>query len=151
MGLDTLRLNELSTTQKQIQHIRKLGLSLVSVPAPHLGTSALSFCFNLDGTRIVVSGDTDVSENLSTIVCGADLFLCECSTPDKNKIPGHLSPSTIKGILEACVDPPKKIVLTHFYPWCDGQDLITEITSMYSREVILAEDLMTIEVVYGES
>jgi ribonuclease BN (tRNA processing enzyme) len=145
IGLDFIKLVELNPTQKTIRYVREVDTSLTSVPAPHLGTRSFSFGFGLDGLRIVVSGDTDVSADLSALASGSDLFICECSTPDENKISGHLSPSAISDVLKGCEKPPKKIVLTHLYPWCDGKDIVSGIASSYSGEIIVAEDLMVFD------
>jgi ribonuclease BN (tRNA processing enzyme) len=40
----------------------------------------------------------------------------------------------------------RKLVLTHFYPDCEGVDLVQECRRTYSGPLILAEDLMRIEV-----
>lgn len=147
IGLDMLQITELSHKQKCIQKVKELGLTLTSVPVPHIG-DALSYGFSIDGSHIVVSGDTDVSEDLIAQASGSDLFICECSTPDANKIQGHLTPSGIKEILEGCHTAPKKTVLTHFYPWCEDQNFIAEIESsaFFDGEVIVAADMMEFEV-----
>lgn len=40
----------------------------------------------------------------------------------------------------------KKLVLTHFYPICGDYDISGQCKEEFNGEVVLAEDLMTIEV-----
>jgi ribonuclease BN (tRNA processing enzyme) len=39
-----------------------------------------------------------------------------------------------------------KLVLTHFYPECDGVDIERECRKTYAGPLVLAEDLMEIEI-----
>jgi ribonuclease BN (tRNA processing enzyme) len=40
----------------------------------------------------------------------------------------------------------RKLVLTHFYPQCDNEDIAAECRKTYSGPLVLAEDLMQLEV-----
>ncbi len=40
----------------------------------------------------------------------------------------------------------RKLILTHFYPICDDYDILGECRVEFGGEIVLAEDLMTIEV-----
>jgi ribonuclease BN (tRNA processing enzyme) len=96
------------------------------------------------GTSVVYSGDTDFSDNLVTLSKNADLLICESALPDELKVEGHLTPSRAGEI--AARAHVGKLVLTHFYPECDGVDLERECRKTYTGPLILAEDLMEIEI-----
>lgn len=97
-----------------------------------------------DGKTIAISGDTDYCENLVQLGWKADLFILESSFPDEKKVKGHLTPSLACRVgLEANC---KKILLTHFYPLCEGIDLLRQCKTIFPGEVILAEDFMKIKI-----
>jgi ribonuclease BN (tRNA processing enzyme) len=93
---------------------------------------------------IVLSGDTDYCESIISLGKNADILVLECSFPDEQKTDGHLSPSVAGKI--AAKSKCKKLILTHFYPLCEKYDLIAECRKTYSGEVVLAEDLMKVQV-----
>jgi len=95
------------------------------------------------GKTVVYSGDTDESEALKRLAKGADLLICESALPAAMKVPGHLSPSLAGGI--AAGARVGKLVLTHFYPECDTVDMAAECRCSYNGPLVLAEDLMEIE------
>jgi ribonuclease BN (tRNA processing enzyme) len=97
-----------------------------------------------DGKSIVYSGDTDATENLVSLAAGADLLICESAMPDALKTPGHLTPS-LAGDMAARAKV-KKLVLTHLYPECDQVDLTAQCRRTYAGPLLIAEDLMRIEV-----
>ena len=96
------------------------------------------------GKSIVYSGDTDTSENLVSLATDADLLICESAMPDTMKVPGHLTPS-LAGDMAARAHV-KKLVLTHLYPECDQFDLTAQCRKTYQGPLLIAEDLMKIEV-----
>jgi len=96
------------------------------------------------GRAVVVSGDTDFCPELIELAAGAHMLICECSAPEGAKIQGHLTPSEAGRIArEAGV---KRLVLTHFYPNCDENDLVTPCAAEYDGPVFLAEDFMRLKV-----
>ena len=95
------------------------------------------------GKSLVYSGDTDECEALESLAKGADLLICESALPDGLKVPGHLTPSLAGGI--AAGARVEKLVLTHFYPECDTADMAAECRRTYDGPLVLAEDLMEIE------
>jgi ribonuclease BN (tRNA processing enzyme) len=96
------------------------------------------------GASVVYSGDTDFTDNLTTLSKDADLLICESAMPDGLKVKGHLTPSRAGEI--AARANVGKLVLTHFYPECDGVDIERECRKTYAGPLILAEDLMEIEI-----
>ena len=68
------------------------------------------YTIELDGRRIVYTGDTGWTDELPVRAKGADLFICECSFYE-SQAAGHLSYPEIKQRLAGCGH--KKMVLTH--------------------------------------
>jgi ribonuclease BN (tRNA processing enzyme) len=96
------------------------------------------------GISLAYSGDTDLCEGLVKLARDVDLFICECSVPDGMKVPGHLTPSEA-GEAATKADA-KRLVLTHFYPECDGVDIEAQCRKTWQGPLTLAEDLMKIEI-----
>lgn len=97
-----------------------------------------------DGKSLVYSGDTDYCKSIVDLARDADVLLLECSYPEHIKVDGHLN-STLAGRI-ARESNCKKLILTHFYPICDDYDILGQCKEEFSGEIVLAEDLMTIEV-----
>lgn len=105
--------------------------------------SGYSLGFRLEaeeGKSLAYSGDSDYCESLIELGRGVDVFVMECAFPDEEHCPGHLTPSLAGQI--AAQAGCKRLVLTHFYPACEGKNLITPCQKYYQGEIILAEDLM---------
>jgi ribonuclease BN (tRNA processing enzyme) len=118
--------------------------SVQSAPVQHNPESVAYRVTGAAGHSVVYSGDTDYSENLIDLASGADLLICESALPDRLRVKGHLTPSAAGKI--ATLARVKQLVLTHFYPECDQVDMIRECRQTYAGPVVLAEDLMRIEV-----
>lgn len=117
-------------------------LTVETLPMNHRPESVGYKIVNLDGKSVVYSGDTDVSDNLTSLAKGADLLICESSMPDGMKVPGHLTPS-LAGEIAANANV-KLLVLTHLYPECDLVDISAQCRTTYKGPLIIAEDLLTI-------
>lgn len=119
-------------------------LVLKTLPLSH---SESSIAFRIESPKnktIVYSGDTDYCENIIDLARDADLLILECSLPEEMRVEGHLSPSLAGRIAQE--SRCKRLLLTHFYPPCDEHDLIPDVEKEFVGEIILAEDLMKIEV-----
>jgi ribonuclease BN (tRNA processing enzyme) len=118
------------------------GFTLLSTPVYHT-SSSLGFRITLpDGKGLVFSGDSDYSSSLVELAEEADLLVCECSFPEEEKVEGHLTPSLAGRIArEARV---KKLILTHFYPECQGRDLMGPCAREYDGPIHLADDFQSI-------
>ena len=131
--------------------ITEIAARQVHFPSWRLGTElmqharhAIGYRFEANGKTFAYSGDTDYCEEIIRLARNADVLLLECSFPDKMKVKGHLTPGEAGKIAaEAGV---KKLVLTHFYPPCDEEDMITPCRKYFDGEVVLAEDLMSIQI-----
>lgn len=117
--------------------------SLSWSPVSHNPESLAYRIRDTSGKVIVYSGDTDVCESLKDLAKDADLLICESALPNEKKLSGHLTPLFACGI--AAGAQVKKLVLTHFYPECDEVDMIEECRRVYDGPILLAEDLMEIE------
>lgn len=106
--------------------------------------NAIGYRFNCDSKSFVFSGDTDFCEEIIELARDADVMLLECSFPDSMKVKGHLTPSEAGEIAsEARV---KKLILTHLYPPCDEVDIVTPCAKHFSGEIIIARDLMRVQI-----
>lgn len=94
------------------------------------------------GFTLVYSGDTDVTGNLVWLAGQADIFICEASRPDGQKMPGHLTPALAGEMAEQA--GVGKLVLTHFYPECESVDMVAQCRKVFSGRVAAAEDLMAL-------
>ena len=115
-----------------------------TLAVPH-GPPALAYeIAGPDGSRLVYSGDTEYSATLAVFARGADLLVLECSFPEGEDRAGHLTPSTAGRI--AAEAGCGKLLLTHFYPACRGEDLLTPCRGQYSGPVLLGHDGMRVSV-----
>lgn len=133
---------ELNNTSKDSRNFRDFAVE--SAPVEHNPESIAYRITSADGSAVVYSGDTDYSENLVALAKGADLLICESAQPDSLQVEGHLTPSMAGEI--ATRAGVRKLVLTHFYPSCEKVDVAQQCRKTYSGPLLLAEDLMRIEV-----
>ena len=117
--------------------------ALETMPMEHSQESIGYRITDSDGKSLVYSGDTDTTENLVILAQGADLLICEAAMPDALKVPGHLTPA-LAGDLAARARV-KKLVLTHLYPECDQFDIAAQCRRTYPGPLIIAEDLMRLD------
>ena len=118
-----------------------------SFPMAHIESSIGYRIVMPDGTSVVYTGDTDYCKNAVRLSMEADLLICESALPDELKVDGHLTPSLAGRIAsEARV---KNLILTHFYPECEEVDVESQCRKTYSGSLLLAEDLMRLEIGEG--
>lgn len=112
-------------------------------PAEHRPES-ISYRLEVGDRTFVYTGDTEYSESIVDLAQGANTLLIECSFPDDNPVPGHLTPEGVARIAsEANVE---RVVLTHIYPAAEKLDLVSEVKQVYGGEVLLAEDGLKLEI-----
>ena len=114
-----------------------------SLPVEHTDESIAYRINSAQGKSVVYSGDTDFCDNLIKLAKDVDLLICESAMPDDLKVKGHLTPS-LAGEIAARANV-RKLVLTHFYPECDHADIEKECRKTWSGPLVLAEDLMNID------
>ncbi len=112
---------------------------VVAVPIRHTAQS-LGYRFTTPAGSAAFSGDADTGDGLVELARGVDLFVCDCAMPDGQKIDGHLTPALAGEHAERA--GARRLLLTHFYPACDGHDLAAGAAMHYGGEVLLAEDLL---------
>jgi ribonuclease BN (tRNA processing enzyme) len=120
------------------------GFSIETAPVKHNPESVAYRIASADGSAVVYSGDTDFSENLIELAKDADLLICESAMPDSLQVKGHLTPSMAGDI--ATRAGVRKLMLTHFYPDCETVDITRQCRKTYSGPLLLAQDLMRIQV-----
>jgi ribonuclease BN (tRNA processing enzyme) len=111
-------------------------------PVAHNAESVAFRIETAGGAAVVYSGDTDRCDSLVALAEKADLLICESAMPDEWKIPGHLTPSAAGDL--ATRAGVGKLVLTHFYPECEGADIASQCRKRWSGPLVLAEDLLQI-------
>jgi ribonuclease BN (tRNA processing enzyme) len=136
-----LQLLELDNTRRD--KLRFEDFAVHSVPVVHNSESIAYRIMTSSGRSVVYSGDTDYSENLVELARDADLLICESALPDSLKVNGHLTPSLAGEIAERA--RVHQLVLTHFYPECDTEDIEIQCRRTYHGRLILAQDLMRID------
>jgi ribonuclease BN (tRNA processing enzyme) len=112
-------------------------LRVLWAPAKH-NPESIAYRLESENGAFVYSGDTEYSESVVGLARGAHTLLVECSFPDDNPVPGHLTPSGVARIArEAGVG---RVVLTHIYRPTDALDLEQEVGKGFDGEVVVAED-----------
>lgn len=106
--------------------------------------NAIGYRFEENEKVFVYSGDTDYCEEIIELSRNADVLLIECSFPDHMQVPGHLTP-TLAGKI-ASQAGVRKLILTHLYPPCDEEDILKPCLEQFHGHVIIAMDLMKIEI-----
>ncbi len=120
------------------------GVHVSACPVRH-GPAAVAYEIKeTSGKRLVYSGDTEYCDELAVFAKDTDLLVLECSFPEGEERPGHLTPSGAGRI--AGQARCRRLLLTHFYPACRGQDLLTPCRRHYDGPITLAEDGLEIEV-----
>ncbi len=118
-----------------------------TVSSRKVGHTQSSLAFRLDapdGRSLVYSGDTGHCEGIIELGRGSRTMLLECSLPEEQQVEGHLTPTLAGEIASEC--GTKKLVLTHFYPMFQGVDIVDRVKKVFGGEVVLAKDMMNIEI-----
>ncbi len=120
------------------------GVFLSAAPTKHTGHSVAYKICSGGNRSLVYSGDASFCEEIIEFSKGADILVLEAALPDGTEEPGHLTPS--QACLIAQRAGAKKLVLTHFYPEVLCQDISTLCRKHYTGTLILAKDLISVEV-----
>jgi ribonuclease BN (tRNA processing enzyme) len=142
--LDPGLVNIIQMNNRSADLLQLKDFTVQSAPVEHNPESIAYRITGPGGHAVVYSGDTDYSENLIALSKDADLLICESALPDDYRVKGHLTPS-LAGDIATRADV-KKLVLTHFYPECDQTDIEQECRKTYDGPLVLAEDLMRIDI-----
>jgi ribonuclease BN (tRNA processing enzyme) len=94
------------------------------------------------GSVLTYTGDTGYCESAIEAGREAGLLIIECSFPEGQKRKGHLTPSEVGRIAAAA--NAQRIVMTHLYPECRGQNLMEPCREYFRGEILIAEDGLTL-------
>jgi ribonuclease BN (tRNA processing enzyme) len=119
------------------------GTRLRAHPVPHQPES-VAYSMERGARRIIYTGDTGPSDELSAWAHGCELLVSECSLPQAMGIPGHLTPEQCAELAGAAA--PKHLALTHFYPPVESVDIRGIIGARYTGPLTLATDGWTYEI-----
>ena len=139
---EIMKVREFDLTEKFESEYRNF--TVVTSPVDHTPHSLAYRLTDRKGRCVVFSGDTGYCDALVDLSVGADLLVLEASFPEGLAVQGHLTPAEAgKVATEAGVD---RLVLTHFYPEVLDTDIEEQCRRSYGGELILARDLMHIQV-----
>jgi len=101
------------------------------------------------GKALAYSGDSRLCDEVVELCKNADVAILDCSVP-KGFPEGHHLGRNHLGVL-GCGEVAKranvkKLVLSHIYPACAGHNLVKECREVFDGNVIVARDLMRINV-----
>lgn len=106
---------------------------------------SIAYRFENGGRSVVFSGDADYDQEIISLSEGADLLIADCSFPDSMKAKGHLSAKECGLVAQKA--EVKKLLLSHLYPAGTPEiERVKESREVFDGEVLLAEDLMEIEI-----
>jgi ribonuclease BN (tRNA processing enzyme) len=108
----------------------------------------LGFRWNFNGCAVVYGADGGLSDELIRLSESADLLILESSYRKDNPTAGHLTTYQAGEIAKKA--KAKRLMLTHFYPEVADmkeKEILAEVKSSgYEGKILLAKDLMTLEI-----
>lgn len=120
------------------------GWSVRAWPVRHIDSSLAFRITDAEGRSLAYTGDSDMCDDLVELARDVDLLLIEASSPDGQKIPGHLTPSEAGEVARRA--GARRVMLTHFYPPCDNVDMLGQLRRTFEGDAVLAADGMTVTV-----
>jgi ribonuclease BN (tRNA processing enzyme) len=118
------------------------GVTLAARRVPHTPES-VAYSVASGRARVVYTGDTGDDEALGAWASECDVLVAECSLPTALAIREHLTPETA-GVLAARARP-RRLVLTHFYPPVEREDIVRLVRERWNGPVVLARDGTTVD------
>jgi ribonuclease BN (tRNA processing enzyme) len=120
------------------------GVVLRSVDTPHTEES-LGFRLEADGVSVGYTGDTGPDPSIAAFMAGVDLLIAECSVPDAEAFPQHLTPTSLAELASAA--QPGALLVTHVYPQLDRHTVPSLLESAGWRgRTIVAEDGLVLDI-----
>lgn len=121
------------------------GDALVHVRRTRHTESSVAFRVEADGRSAGYTGDTGPDDELAAFLRGVDVLVCECSLPEAEAKPAHLTPQSAAAFASAAA--PGRLILTHTYPQLDRATLPAQVAGAgWDGPVVVAHDGLTIEV-----
>ncbi len=109
-------------------------------------TSSLGYRLVLpDGFVLAFSGDATEGADLMDLGRDSDLFVLEAAAPDRQPVPGHLTPTRAARVAAAC--GTRHLLLTHFYPPVLQEPIETQVRQAFEGRLTLAQDGMVVPLV----
>ena len=134
---DVLSVNEFKGGSETFEDFK-----LLTTQVPH-HESSIAYRIESDDKTLVYTGDTDYSDSLINLSYQADLLIIECAlVSERNKTTHHLAPNDVIKIVNSA--KPNKVVVTHFYPECDEDNVTKTIADNVEIEVVEAKDFLEI-------
>ena len=113
------------------------GYEIEACKVPHTMES-VAYSVSRDTRRVVVSGDTGFDVAFGEWAANCDVLLLECSLPDTLAIPSHLTPRQCGAM--AAIARPSLLVLTHFYPPVESEDIESQVAEHFAGTMVRASD-----------
>lgn len=125
------------------ENIKLDNLTIKPISVEHLGVDAFALRIELQNKVVTYTGDVVLSPGLITASKNADLLIADCATPKGESAVAHLS--TIQ-VGEICRDNNvKKVILSHQVPPAYNVDMVGQVKEIFDGDVVLARDLMEIQ------
>ncbi|MBK8099965.1 MAG: MBL fold metallo-hydrolase [Planctomycetes bacterium] len=118
-------------------------LEVTALPIRHTAQS-LGYRFDDGIGTAAFSGDADACDELVLLARDTDLFVCDAAFPDEQRVDGHLTPGSAGEHAERA--GARTLVLTHFYPECDGTDVVAQAGRRFGGRIVVAHDLLRLPV-----
>jgi len=113
-------------------------LAVEAIAIRHTAQS-LGYRFTDQSGSAAFSGDADECEELVELARNVDWFVCDAATPDDDKLDGHLTPGLAGRYAERA--GARQLLLTHFYPSCQGRDVVAMAREQFRGIVHAVTDL----------
>ncbi|MGE3171452.1 MAG: MBL fold metallo-hydrolase [Planctomycetota bacterium] len=134
-----LRVRELPPGDVTTRAFRFGDLDVQALPIRHTAQS-LGYRFTAaGGASAAFSGDADECDELVELARDADLLVCDAAFPDEGRQEGHLTPGLAGDHAQRA--GARTLLLTHFYPECDGVDVIAQARARFGGAIEAAADL----------
>jgi ribonuclease BN (tRNA processing enzyme) len=138
-----LSIEELAPNSQFSIGVPPLQFTVEAARVPHTNDS-VAYSVKSGRARLVYTGDTSPSDALADWAAGCDVLLTECSLPASFAVSQHLSPESA-GAFAARANPGR-LVLTHFYPPVEQEDIPSLVGQRWSGPLVLAHDGTVVEI-----
>jgi ribonuclease BN (tRNA processing enzyme) len=118
--------------------VQRGGARLTCVRTGHTRESLAWRAELASGESVAYTGDTPESDAVAALARDVDLFVVECSAPDEQPIPNHLTPSSAGRM--AAASGCRRLLLTHFYPELEPERARRTVAQTFTGPVELARD-----------
>jgi ribonuclease BN (tRNA processing enzyme) len=120
------------------------GLTVTALPVDHDGPS-FGFVVETAGARLAYTGDTRDGSAVRAVAAGCDVLVAECTLPTEYAgTAAHLTAGEAGRLAKD--SGAGLLVLTHLWPTADHESMRREAVAAFGGEVVLAQELMTIEI-----